>query len=347
MTTSTTQSRLRERYAPAMRRALALSLNGPSWGRNPQVGCVLLDSDGQVVAEGWHRGSGTDHAEVDALSKLAPGRSAGLTAVVTLEPCNHTGRTGPCSQALIRAGVSRVVYAVADPGEESSGGAHALEAAGIEVLAGVAVEQVAESIHPWLESTRLGRPFVTVKWAASLDGRAAASDGSSQWITGPQSRADVHARRERADAIVVGTGTALADDPSLTARDEGGALTEHQPIPVVIGTRPLPADAAVHRHPLPPLFYADHDVAVVLADLFRRGIRTVLVEGGPTLASAFVAAGLADEFLLYQAPVLLGGPRVALADIGVPTLDDAVRLRLHDVRRLGDDVLLIARPKGL
>ena len=345
MTTTTTHRRAPD-YVPPMRRALELAANGPAWGVNPQVGCVLLGADGAVLAEGWHRGSGTAHAEVDALSKLAPEKARGATAVVTLEPCNHTGRTGPCSQTLLRAGVSRVVYAVADPGATSSGGARALADAGVDVIAGVAAEEVEEGIRPWLTATRLGRPFVTIKWAASLDGRAAADDGSSQWITGPSARADVHFRRGRVDAIVVGTGTVLADDPSLTARGEDAVLAEHQPTPVVIGARPVPADAAVHRHPVRPIVYANHDLPAALADLFSRGIRTLFVEGGPALASAFVASGLADEFLVYQAPVLLGGSRLALTDIGVATLDDAPRLRLHDVQRLGDDLLLIARPKG-
>jgi diaminohydroxyphosphoribosylaminopyrimidine deaminase/5-amino-6-(5-phosphoribosylamino)uracil reductase len=344
MSTSTTGAATG--YASAMLRAVELSAAGPAWGVNPQVGCVLLDENGSVLAEGWHRGAGTAHAEVDALSKLPPGGARGATAVVTLEPCNHTGRTGPCARALVEAGVARVVYAIADPGNESSGGARTLAAAGIEVLGGVCADEVAESIHGWLTAARLGRPFVTVKWAASLDGRAAAADGTSQWITGPESRDDVHQRRSQAGAILVGTGTLLDDDPGLTARRPDGTLLGHQPTPVVIGTRPVPHGAAVGRHPEELIVYPTHDVGAVLADLYERGFRSAFVEGGPTLASAFLRAGLADEVLVYQAPVLLGGPRLAVQDVGVATLDQALRLEMRSVRRLGEDVLMISRPKG-
>lgn len=326
----------------AMRRALALAANGPR-GLNPQVGAVILSPTGDVLAEGWHRGAGTAHAEVDALSALAPGGASGATAVVTLEPCNHTGRTGPCAQALIDAGVARVVYATGDPGDASSGGADRLRAAGVEVVAGEQADASRTLIGDWLTVQRLGRPHVTVKWAQSLDGRAAASDGTSQWITGPDARADVHRRRAEADAIVVGTGTLLADDPALTARD-GDALLPHQPIPVVIGSRPTPADAAVHRHPHAPLFYDTRDLPAVLEDLRVRGVQRVFVEGGPTLASAFIAAGFADAVLAYIAPVLLGGDRLALTDIGVGSIGDALRLRIDEWVPLGEDLLAIARP---
>jgi diaminohydroxyphosphoribosylaminopyrimidine deaminase/5-amino-6-(5-phosphoribosylamino)uracil reductase len=306
---------------------------------------VILGADGGILAEGWHRGAGTAHAEVDALSKFAPGAGRGATAVVTLEPCNHTGRTGPCAVALIEAGIGRVVYAVADPGEDSSGGDDRLRAAGIDVEAGVLADEATDFLADWLVVARLGRPFLTVKWASSLDGRAAAADGSSQWITGPEARADVHRRRSESDAIIVGTGTVLADDPSLTARDSAGALLESQPVPVVIGTRPTPDAAALRAHPREPLFYETNDLPVVLADLRERGIRRAFVEGGPTLASAFVAANLVDEYLVYLAPTLLGGSRLALGDIGVTRIGEQRRLSLRSVERLGDDLLLVAQPE--
>lgn len=328
----------------SMRRALELAANGPSTGVNPRVGCVLLGPTGETIAEGWHRGAGTAHAEVDALAKLPAGAARGATAVVTLEPCNHTGRTGPCAQALIRAGVARVVYAVADPGEHSAGGAATLRAAGIEVEGGLLAEEAAAFLADWLPAARLGRPFVTLKWASSLDGRAAANDGTSRWITGPEARRDVHRRRAAADAIVVGTGTALADDPALTARDADGGLLPDQPIPVVIGKRAIPGDAAVHAHPNPPLFFYTEDLPGVLRELHGRGIRRAFVEGGPTLASAFVAAGLVDEYLVYLAPTLLGGNRPALGDIGVSGIDGQRRLAIEQVDRLGDDILVIALP---
>ncbi len=330
-------------YAVAMRRALTLAAQGPSTGVNPQVGAVLLDATGQIVAEGWHRGVGTPHAEVDALSQIAD--ASGLTAVVSLEPCNHTGHTGPCSVALIDAGVARVVYAVADPSPIAGGGAQRLRDAGIEVISGVLAEQATEFQYRWLTAVRLRRPFVTVKWAASLDGRAAAADGSSQWITGTASRQKVHEERARADAILVGTGTVLADDPTLTARGDAGELLEHQPLPVVIGVRPISGDAKLWDHPRGVLESGSRDLPEVLRWLFEQGIRRAYVEGGPTLASAFVAAGLVDEYSIYLAPKLIGGPTLALRDIGVGTIGEAKNLHITSIENLGDDLLISARPK--
>ncbi|MEJ1156196.1 bifunctional diaminohydroxyphosphoribosylaminopyrimidine deaminase/5-amino-6-(5-phosphoribosylamino)uracil reductase RibD [Microbacterium marmarense] len=327
----------------AMRRALAVALNGPR-GVNPQVGAVILSPGGEILADGWHRGIGTAHAEVDALSKLAADAARGATAVVTLEPCNHTGHTGPCSEALIAAGIARVVYAVADPGEHSAGGAQRLRDAGIDVDARVLEEDAAQLLDSWLTVQRLGRPHVTVKWAQSLDGRAAAADGTSKWITGPAARADVHRRRSQTDAIVAGTGTVLADDPALTARDESGELFGHQPLPVVIGSRAVPDAAALRRHPHSFEQYANP--AEALDALARRGVHRVFVEGGPTLASAFLREGLADEVLAYVAPVLLGGDRLAVDDIGVATISQARRLAVASIENLGDDLLVIAHPTG-
>jgi diaminohydroxyphosphoribosylaminopyrimidine deaminase/5-amino-6-(5-phosphoribosylamino)uracil reductase len=331
-----------EAESRAMTHALELAALGPR-GVNPQVGAVILSPDGEILAEGWHRGAGTPHAEVDALSKLSPDTARGATAVVTLEPCNHTGRTGPCAVALIEAGIARVVYALDDPGAESSGGGERLRSAGVDVESGEQADAARNVIDGWLTAQRLGRPFITVKWAQSLDGRAAASDGSSQWITGPEARADVHRRRSQADAIAVGTGTVLADDPALTARD-GAALFAEQPVPVVIGARHTPADAAVRRHPHSPLFYETHDLNEIVSDLHTRGVQGLFVEGGPTLASAFIAAGLVDRVLAYIAPVLLGGDRLALTDIGVPTISLARRLAVEQWLPLGADLLAIAHP---
>jgi len=335
-----------EQLEAAMRRALGLAANGPATGVNPQVGCVLLNEDGAIVAEGWHRGSGTAHAEVDALSKVAASAAHGLTAVVTLEPCNHTGRTGPCAVALIEAGVSCVVYAVADPGNASAGGAQRLRDAGVEVIAGVLANEAGEFLRPWLTSMRLGRPFVTVKWASTLDGRAAATDGSSQWITGIAARQRVHEQRAASDAILVGTGTVLADDPSMTARDDSGHLLPEQPLPVVIGERAIPGNAKLWEHPRGVLESGTRDLDEVLTWLFEQGIRRAFVEGGPTLSSAFIAAGLVDEYLVYIAPMLLGGPRLAITDLGIGTIDDSRRLAITSVERLGDDLLVTARPTG-
>lgn len=329
-------------FEAPMRHALELAARGPAKGVNPRVGCVILSPDGDTIAEGWHRGAGTAHAEVDALSKLAPGQASGATAVVSLEPCNHTGRTGPCSEALIAAGVSRVVYAVDDPGHASHGGADRLRGAGVEVIAGVEAEAAGAFLRDWLIAARLGRPYVTLKWATSLDGRTAAADGSSRWITGVTARTHVHEQRAASDAIIVGTGTVLADDPSLTARDEKGELLPHQPVPVVIGDRPVPQDAAVRRHPNPPVFAKGHDLAAALVELRDAGMRTAYVEAGPALSDAFLRDGLVDELHVYLAPTLLGGPRTATGDLGVRTIAEQRRLQMERVERLGEDVLLVA-----
>ena len=328
----------------AMRRAFELALGGPR-GENPQVGAVLLSATGEVLAEGWHRGAGTAHAEVDALSKLPDGAARGATAVVTLEPCNHTGRTGPCAVALIEAGVARVVYAVADPGDASSGGGERLRAAGVDVVGGVLEEDGIRLLESWLTVQRLHRPHVTVKWAQSLDGRAAASDGTSKWITGPDARADVHLRRTDADAIIAGTGTVLADDPALTARRPDGTLYEHQPRPVVLGTRAVPQEAALRQHPRPFMQDEGEDLPDLLDRLRQLGAHRVFVEGGPTIASAFLRAGLVDEVLVYLAPTLLGGDRLAVGDLGIPTISAQRRLDVRAIERLGDDLLVVATPK--
>ncbi|MHA7987328.1 bifunctional diaminohydroxyphosphoribosylaminopyrimidine deaminase/5-amino-6-(5-phosphoribosylamino)uracil reductase RibD [Rathayibacter sp. CAU 1779] len=330
-------------FEAPMRRALELAMLGPSHGVNPRVGCVVLSAEGDVIAEGWHRGAGTPHAEVDALSKLEPGQASGATAVVSLEPCNHTGRTGPCSEALIAAGISRVVYAVEDPGHASKGGAIRLRDAGVDVISGVEADAATRLIEDWLTAARLGRPHVTLKWASSLDGRTAAADGTSRWITGTAARQHVHEQRAASDAVIVGTGTVLADDPALTARGDAGELLARQPVPVVLGDRPVPQDAAVLLHPNAPVFLGGHNLAATLVELRELGIRTVYVEAGPTLASAFVRDGLVDEFHVYLAPTLLGGPRVALTDIGIETIAEQRTLCLERVARLGNDVLVVAR----
>ena len=335
---------VRTGYEHAMSHALALAANGPVTGGNPQVGCILLDDAGNAIAEGWHRGAGTPHAEVDAISQL--GSRQPHTAIVTLEPCNHTGRTGPCALALIDAGVRRVVYAVADPGAASGGGAERLRAAGVEVIGGVHADEVARFIEWWLVAQRRGRSWTTVKWASTFDGRAAAADGSSQWITGPAARADGHRLRAEADAILTGTGTVLADDPSMTARAPDGALLPHQPVPIVVGSRAVPAGAKLREHPAGLVETGDLALAEVLAQTYQRGELRVLIEAGPTLTSAVLREGLADELQIYLAPALLGGPGLAIGDLGLQHIGDAVRLELLDVRRLGPDLALTARPRA-
>lgn len=330
-------------YAEMMHRAVELSMNGPAHDANPRVGCVVLDAQGAIIAEGWHRGSGTPHAEIDALSQLSPEQARGATFVVTLEPCNHTGRTGPCANALIDAGVTRVVFGLTDPGDVEGGGGDKLRAAGIEVLGGVEPEAVMSVVSDWYRSAALGRPVVTVKWASSLDGRAAANDGTSQWISSPESRERVHAQRAEHDAITVGTSTVLADNPSLTARTPNGDLLEHQPIPVVIGERAVTGER-LEAHPREVVHLRTRDLSLALRDLHERGIHSLYVEGGPTLASAFIEAGFVDKLYVFIAPVLLGGAKLALTDLGVTTLTDRIDVVVDSVEHLGSDLLITAHP---
>ncbi|HET6210830.1 MAG TPA: bifunctional diaminohydroxyphosphoribosylaminopyrimidine deaminase/5-amino-6-(5-phosphoribosylamino)uracil reductase RibD, partial [Jatrophihabitans sp.] len=288
-------------------------------------------------------------AEVVAL-QAAGNAAKGGTAVVTLEPCNHTGRTGPCTEALIEAGIVRVIYAAADPNPIAAGGADRLAAAGLQVIGDVETEAVSQAaLGPWLLSVAQARPFVTWKYAATLDGRVAAADGTSRWISNPVSRADVHALRNIADAILVGSGTVLVDDPQLTVRtvDPNGTerLADRQPLRVLLDRR--------HRVPRSALIFDDSaetlvlDAAVprfALKALFDRGVRHVLLEGGPTLAGAFLAAGLIDEVVAYLAPKLLGAGPAVLENAGIHTISEAATLEVVDIVQLGDDVRITARP---
>jgi diaminohydroxyphosphoribosylaminopyrimidine deaminase / 5-amino-6-(5-phosphoribosylamino)uracil reductase len=327
----------------AMRRAIALarSVDIPD-GPNPRVGCVIVDVDGRTVGEGVHRGAGSPHAEVDALTQ-AGSSARGSTAVVTLEPCNHTGRTGPCSEALLAAGVARVVYAQADPHARAAGGAARLRAAGVDVEGGLLAEEAAALNEAWTHAVTRGRPFVTWKVAATLDGRVAAPDATSRWITGEAARAEVHGWRQRCDAIAVGTGTVIADDPQLTARDATGGLASVQPLRVVVGMRDIPQDARVLDESAPTLVLRTRDPRDVLASLAEREVRHVLLEGGPRLAAAFLTAGVVDQVVWYVAPLLLGAGAPSVADLGITTLGDAIRLRDVRVEQVGEDARISGR----
>ena len=331
----------------AMQRSLELALLGPAWGVNPQVGAVILDQEGRIVAEGYHKGSGTPHAEVMAIEDLKRSIpypfAPGYTAVVTLEPCNHFGKTGPCAQALIDAGISRVVFPIKDPGNESAGGAQRLRDSGVEVIEGVLREKAREQSRVWLMSKQLGRPFVTLKWASSLDGRIAATDGSSKWISGEESRRDAHLLRRDVDAILVGTGTVIADDPELTARDQSGNYFEHQPLRVVMGERELSRDKRVFNEKAETIQIRARNPQVVLQELNSRQVKHLLVEGGSKIASEFIRNNLVDEFIIYLAPLLLGGPRLALNDLGIPSMTEAIQLRITEQKLLGEDLFIRAR----
>lgn len=332
-------------YEPAMRRAMELSLLGPKYGANPQVGAVILDENLKVIAEGYHNGAGTAHAEVSALSKLAA-VPKGSTAVVTLEPCNHQGRTGPCAQALIDAGISRVVFGATDPGVESANGAKSLEQAGIEVHAGVLADEVMNQQRIWFAATLKKRPFISLKWAQTLDGRSAASDKTSKWISGTASRNHVHKVRSEIDAIIIGTATAVIDDPELTARKPDGSLYEHQPLRVVIGNSQLPKNLRIFNDAAETALFSTQDLQAVIEQLYQRDCKHVLVEGGAKLISAFLAAGLFDELLIYQAPLLVGGSNVAVEEIGIRTMQSALKLSFSEVEQLGDDIFIRAIPRG-
>ena len=331
----------------AMQRSLELALLGPAWGVNPQVGAVILDQEGRIVAEGYHKGSGTPHAEVMAIEDLKRSIpypfAPGYTAVVTLEPCNHFGKTGPCAQALIDAGISRVVFPIKDPGNESAGGAQRLRDSGVEVIEGVLRDKAREQSRVWLMSKQLGRPFVTLKWASSLDGRIAATDGSSKWISGEESRRDAHLLRRDVDAILVGTGTVIADDPELTARDQSGNYFEHQPLRVVMGERELSRDKRVFNEKAETIQIRARNPQVVLQELQNRQVKHLLVEGGSKIASEFIRNNLVDEFIIYLAPLLLGGPRLALNDLGIPSMTEAINLRITEQKLLGEDLFIRAR----
>ncbi|MGN6130868.1 MAG: bifunctional diaminohydroxyphosphoribosylaminopyrimidine deaminase/5-amino-6-(5-phosphoribosylamino)uracil reductase RibD [Nocardioidaceae bacterium] len=321
----------------AMVRALELAQTpGVPRVPNPRVGCVLLAPDGTTVGEGFHRGAGTAHAEVDALSRAGE-RARGATAVVTLEPCNHTGRTGPCAQALVEAGVARVVHAQSDPNPVAAGGAETLRAHGVDVAGGLMAEAAREVNRVWSFAVEHQRPFVTWKFATTLDGRSAAADGTSRWVSSWPARRDTHRLRGRCDTILVGTGTVLVDDPELTVRDEHDRPLprEHQLLRAVMGLRDVPGTRRVRNDAADTVVLRTRDPHEALADLFARERRHVFLEGGPTLAASFLRAGLVDEVVTYVAPMLLGAGRSAVADLGIATIADARRLTVTDVTTLG------------
>ncbi len=303
---------------------------------NPWVGCVVVGRDG-ARHEGSTRPPGGAHAEVVAL-RSAGAAAAGATLVTTLEPCAHHGRTPPCVEAIVAAGVARVVVGIEDPDPAVRGrGIAALREAGVDVALGVGAPAVRAQLAPYLKHRSTGRPWVVLKLAATLDGRTAAPDGTSRWLTGPDARADAHRLRAESDAVVVGAGTVRADDPALTVRQRAGP----DPLRVVLGT--APASARVH-----PAVELGGPLGAVLDELGRRGVVQAMVEGGATVAGSFHRAGLVDRYVLYLAPALFGGDdgRPLLAGPGAATLAELWRGRITSVVRLGQDLRIELAPAG-
>jgi diaminohydroxyphosphoribosylaminopyrimidine deaminase/5-amino-6-(5-phosphoribosylamino)uracil reductase len=359
-----------------MARALQLARLGWYSARpNPRVGCVIA-RDGRVVGEGYHHRAGEPHAEVNALAAAGP-RARGATAYVTLEPCNHQGRTGPCSRALIDAGVAEVVYAMADPHPIAGGGLDTLRAAGIRVR-GPLLEAEARALNPgFIKRCGTGLPRVTVKLAMSLDGRTAMASGESQWITGPAARRDVQRLRAASDAVVTGVGTVLRDDPSLNVRAEALGLPDaediarHQPLRVIVdsGLRTPPSarllqlpgpvliaaartdpavdfSAAANRPEILPFAASGGrvDLAALFRELARRDCGEVLVEAGAELAGALVAAGLVDQLVVYMAPKLMGSNARPLLTLPLDAMGQSIGLAITEICAVGEDWRITAQP---
>lgn len=297
---------------------------------NPWVGALIVNDQGVIIGEGHTQAPGESHAEIQALRRAGEA-ARGATMVVTLEPCSHVGRTGPCAEAIIEAGVARVIVGMIDPDPRVAGsGIELLKASGVDVEVGVEKEAVAAQLAPYLWQRVTARPYVVAKIASTLDGVVAMADGSSQWITGPGARRDAHVLRAQSQAILVGAGTVRADNPELTARLDDIVL---EPLRVVLGR--APQDAKVR-----PCLELSGDLGLILDELGHHDVLQVLVEGGPTTTSAFFEAGLVNHVVWYQAAAFAGtnGTLSALKGLSTPTMDALRRGRLIDVRRIGNDI---------
>ena len=307
---------------------------------NPNVSAAIYSPDGALIADGFHnRKVSIDHAEVVALKK-AGSAACGATMVVTLEPCAHTGTTPPCTQAIIDAGIAKVTYTVIDPNPIASGGGQLLRAAGIEV-------EYRESAHlayvqrAWLHKEVTGRPLMIWKVATTVDGKVAASDGTSQWITGPESREDVQNLRAQSDAILIGTNTAIVDNPHLIPRGHTA-----RPVRIISGEQEVPATNRIFDEEARTISVKSKSIPELMQVLTNEGFNQVLVEAGPTLGSALMASGNIDELIIYQAPKMLGAGKEFVSRLGISTLDDHLKLELISVRQLGGDIKSHYRIKG-
>lgn len=330
-------------YTVAMQRAIALAEKGlGKTAPNPIVGAVIIDSTGNIVGEGFHdRVNSADHAEVVAI-KAAAGITKGATIVVSLEPCNHKGSTGPCVQAIIDAGITTVVFAVSDPNKKAAGGADTLRAAGINVIQNVLQEEAADSNRAWLMKIKKNRPFFTWKVAATLDGKVAAADGTSKWISNETSRGDVQVLRRQVDAILVGTNTVITDDPHLIPRGDFVGYGAN-PIRVICGEQELPTDSKIFDDRAQTVVVKSKDLDLLVEKLNELGVNHVFVEAGPTLGSAMLDSCLLDELIMYQAPTLLGtGKHFFVFDYST-TITDQMRMDHVSTQVLDGDVKSIYR----
>ncbi len=311
---------------------------------NPIVGALIVDSAGNEIASGFH--SGGDHAEIVALNTaIRSGKTdfSDCAIVITLEPCNHFGKTPPCSDAIIKAGFAAVVFAADDPHEIATGGAEKISSAGINVVSGVQKELVAATNRAWLSKVEKNRPWFISKIAATLDGKIAAQNGESKWITSAESRADVAVLRNQSDAILTGTGTALADDPQLTPRfidAENPLGRSSNPERIVIGNTSIPNHYKLHDATALTHFLKTHDFDPVLELANIKGWNQILVEAGSRLNSALLQAGLVDEIQLYFAPALLGSGTNFISSLGITKLADRMELSFGEIERVGPDLKL-------
>jgi diaminohydroxyphosphoribosylaminopyrimidine deaminase/5-amino-6-(5-phosphoribosylamino)uracil reductase len=297
---------------------------------NPIVGAVITSEDGEVLSEGFHQGG--DHAEVIALNAVKE-IPAGSILYVSLEPCNHHGKTPPCVDAIINSGIKKVVYAVSDPNPIATGGAERLRAAGIEVESGIGEEQARLENRAWLTKMELGRPRITWKIASTMDGKVAASDGTSKWITGDLARTDVARMRSQVDGIVTSTATVIADDPLLTSKEFG-----KNPVRIVMGETELSAKMQISNDAAETVLIKSRNFDDLLSLAKERVFNELLIESGPTFGTALLRANLIDEIVLFQAPTLLGSGTPSIGDLGITNISGRLDFEISDVEVIGSDL---------
>lgn len=328
-------------YQLFMARAIELSKRG--FGRtfpNPIVGAVIVSTSGEVIGEGFHEGG--DHAEVVALSDSG-GRgvsTVGSTMFVSLEPCNHIGKRPPCTKAILDAGIAKVIYAVTDPNPVAMGGGQYLRSHGVEVISHILEDESAFENRAWLHKISKNRPYITWKIASTFDGFTAAVDGTSKWITSEKSRETVQKMRAESDAILVGTGTALIDNPSLIPRED-----VRRPLRIVMGERKIPADSKLFDGNAETLILPSRDIELFIEKVNEIGLNSIFMETGATLGTAFLNAGLVDEIRWFQAPTLLGTGKRAVGDLHVKTLSEGLNYAILKSEMIGPDIYTILIPK--